>query len=70
MVIYTAGDIFKAKVDYLLGEIEWFKVYSGDTLVIDKGGFYHNIENIRVIFYKLCATGLKVNATKCSFVLQ
>ena len=41
-----------------------------DVLVIGKGGFYQHIDQIRVIFSSLCATGMKFNAPKCILGLK
>ena len=63
-------DIFQAKVDKLLGDIEGVKTYIDDILVLGKDTFEKHIEQLRIIFGRLRAAGLKVNAPKCSFGLK
>ena len=62
--------IFQTKVDDLLGDIEGFKTYIDDKLVLGKYSFENHIEQLRIIFSRLRAAGLKVNAHKCSFGLK
>ena len=54
-------------MDKLLGNIEVFKTYIDDIIVLGKYFFKKHIENLRMVFGRLCAAGLKVNAPKCSF---
>ena len=64
-VLCASSDIFQAKVDKLIGDIEGVKKYINNILVLGKGGFYQHIDQIRVIFARICAIGLKANAPKC-----
>ena len=57
----------KKKVDKILGEIKGVKTYINDILVLIKGRFSKNIEQLKTIFFRLRSSGLKVNATKCIF---
>ena len=59
-----SGDIFRAKVDKLLGDIEVVKKYSDDILLFRKDLFRKNIEYPIIIFVRLGAAGLKDNASK------
>ena len=68
--ICAYGDIFQAKVEELLGDIEVFKPYIENILVLDKGRFYQHIDQVIVIFSNMCVTELKVNYPKCSFGLK
>ena len=54
MAMRTLGNIFQAKVDELLGDIEDFEVYIYDILVLIKDSFSNHIYHIRVIFL-VCA---------------
>ena len=65
-----SGDIFQAKVDKILGDIEGVKTYINDILVLSKDSFENQIDHLRIIFGRLSATGLKVNAPKFSFGLK
>ena len=44
MGMYASVDIFQAKVDKLLGDIEGVKTYIGDILVLIKDSFEKHIE--------------------------
>ena len=69
MGMCISGDIFQAKVNELLGDIEGVKAYIDDILVLSKGTFTDHIEQLRLCFRRIQAAGLKVNAKKCSFGL-
>ena len=66
----ASGYIFQSKVDELLCDIEGVKTYSNDIIVLSKDCFKNDIEQLRMIFGRFCAEGLKVNAPKCSFGLK
>ena len=66
----ASGDIIKAKVDKLLGDIEGVKHYIYDIIVLSKDCFKNHIDQLRIIFGILRATVLKVNYPMCSFGLK
>ena len=68
--ICAYGDIFQAKVDEILGDIEGVKKYIDDIIVLGKDIFENPIEQLRIIFGTMRAAGLKVNAHKWSFGLK
>ena len=70
MGMCASGDIFKSKVDKILGDIKGVKKYIVDIFFLRKDSFSKHIEKLRIIFSGLRATGFKVNATKCSFGLK
>ena len=70
MGMCASGDILQAKVDKLLGDIEGVKTYIDDILVLGKDGFENHIEKLIIIFGRMRAAGLKVNAPKCSLRLK
>ena len=70
MGMCASGDIFQAKVDKLLSYIKVVKTYIYDILVLGKVSFENHIDRLIVIFSRLRAAGLKVNAPKCSFGLN
>ena len=70
MGMCALGDIFQAKVDELLGNIEGIKTYTGDKIVLIKCCLKNHIEQLRIIFGIFRAAGLKANAHKCSFGLK
>ena len=70
MGMCASGDIFQAKVDELLGDIKDIKTYIGDIIILSKDYFKKHIEQLRIIFGRLCAVGLKVNSPECSFGLR
>ena len=70
MVLCAYGDIFKAKLDDILSDIESFKTYVDDILVLGKGTPPQHIYQIIVIFARLHTEVIKFNAPKCSFGLK
>ena len=68
--MYASVDIFQSKVDELPSDIKGVKTYIDDILVLGKDSFENHIEQLIIIFVRLCAAGLKVNAPKCSFGLK
>ena len=68
--MWVWGDIFQSKVDGLLGDIEGVKIYIDYILVLSKDILKNHIEQLRIIFGRLSAASLKVNAPKCSFGLK
>ena len=70
MGMCASGDIFLTQVDKLLGDIEGVKTYIDNILVLSKDCFGNHIEHLRIIFGRLRAEGLKVNAPKCIFGLK
>ena len=70
MVMCASGDIFQVKVDELLCDIESVRTYIEDILVLRKDSFEKNIGQTRIIFGRMRASGLKVNAPKYSFWLK
>ena len=63
-------NMFQDKVNNLLGDIEGVKKYIDDILVLIKDCVTKHIEQPRIIFGRLRAEGLKVNAPKWSFGLK
>ena len=70
MSMCASGHIFQAKVDKLLGDIKGVKTYIGDILVLRKYWFGNHMEQLIMMFGRLPAAGLKVNAPKWSFGLN
>ena len=64
MGLCDSGDIFQAKVDKLLGDIKVVKTYIDNILVLIKDRSPNKTYQIRVIFSRMCVTGLKPNAPK------
>ena len=64
MGMCTSGDIFQYKIDKLLSDIQGTKTYVDYILVLSKDIFENHIDQLRKIFSRLCAAGLKFNAPK------
>ena len=64
MGMCASGGIFQAKVDELLGDIKSAETHIDDILFLGNDSFENHIEQLRIIFGRLCAAGLKVNAPK------
>ena len=65
--ICASGDIFQAKVDELIVDIKGVKTYIDNILVLVKVSLSHYIDQLRIIFARMLATGLDVNDPRCSF---
>jgi len=70
MGMCISGDIFSAKINELLGDLEGVKTYLDDVLAITKGTFEEHVQQLRVILDRMQKAGLKVNASKCSFGMK
>ena len=70
MGMYASGYIFKSKVGEILGDIEGVKMHICDIIIFSKYCFTHHKEQLRIIFGRLSALGLKGNASKCRFGLK
>ena len=70
MSMCASWDVFQSKVDELLGDIKGVKTYTDDILVLGKDSFKNHIDQLIIIFGRLHAAGLKVNAHKFSFGLK
>ncbi len=69
-LVSSGGDIFQAKVNELLGDIEGVKAYIDDILVLNKGTFKDHVDQLCTCFQRIRRAGLKINAKKCSFGLK
>ena len=67
MGMCSSKDIFQAKLEELIGEIKGVKAYIYYIFFLSKDWFRKHIEHLRMIFRRLLAAGLKLNAPKCSF---
>ena len=59
MGMCASEDIFQSKVDKLLGDTEGIKKYINDILVLIEDLFTKHISQMRIIFGRLRASGLK-----------
>ena len=64
MGMCASGDIFQSKLDDILGDIKGVKNYIDDIRVLSKDCFKNHAEQLMIIFGRLRAEGLKVNALK------
>ena len=62
MGMCMSGGIFQAKIYEILHYIEVFKTYIDDIMVLRKDKLTKHIDQIVVIFARLCGLGLKFNA--------
>ena len=70
MGICVSGGIFQSKVYELLDDIKGVQCYIDDILAVCKWTFADHVEQSWMIFHCFQKTGLKVNASKCSFGLK
>ena len=64
MGMCSSGDIFQAKIDELLNDIEGVKTYIKNILVLSRERFSNHKEQMMIIFGRLRIVDLKSNATK------
>ena len=64
MGMWTSGDIFQAKFDKIFGDIKGVKTYINDIIVLNKDSYENHMDQLRIIFGRLRAAGLNVNAPK------
>ena len=70
MGVAGSPDIFQAKINQLLGDIEAIKAYLDDVLAIGKGTFEEHLETLEEVFKRCKDKNLKLNANKCFFAVQ
>ena len=68
--MWTLRYILQSKVDKLICDMKGVKTNINDIIFLRKDWFTKNKEELRIIFDKLRAVGLKVNAPKCIFGLK
>ena len=64
MGMCAPGDILQAKLDELIGDTKGVKSYIDDILVLCKESLSNHIEQLKIIFGRFHAAGLKFNAPK------
>ena len=62
MGMCMSGGIFQAELDEILHYIEVLKTYIDDIMVLRKDKLNKHMDQMRVIFDRLCGLGLKFNA--------
>ena len=70
MGLCASSDIFQAKVDDLLGDIDGINMHIYDIMVPGKGSFYQNVDQLRVIFDSIISATLTFITNKCIFGLK
>ena len=64
MVLCASNEIFQAKADNILGDINGVKKYTNSIIVLGKGIFSQHIYQLIVVFARLNAKVLKVTYPK------
>jgi transposase InsO family protein len=67
MGLCNSPDIFQEKMSELMQGLEFVRTYIDDLLCLTKGTFEDHLEKIELVFKRLQAAGLRVNATKSFF---
>jgi hypothetical protein len=65
--ISTAPDEFQARMQALLGDPPFVRVYLGDILVLTETSFSNQIKELEKAFIRLKSAGLQCNSPKCKF---
>ena len=67
MGISTAPDEFQARMQALLGDLPFVRVYLDDVLVLTETSFFDHLKDLEQVFVRLKSAGLQCNAPKCKF---
>ena len=67
MGVSCSPDIFQAKINELLGDIEGICAYLDDLLLLSKGSWEDHLERLEEVFKRLRDKGLRVNPLKSYF---
>ena len=67
MGISTAPDEFQARMQALLGDLPFIRVYLDDVLVLTETCYKDHMQELEQVFVRLKAAGLQCNAQKCNF---
>ena len=67
MGISTAPDEFQARMQALLGDLPFVRVYLDDVLVLTETCFKDHMTELEQVFVRLKSAGLQCNAQKCKF---
>ena len=67
MGVSCAPDVFQAKINELLGDIEGICAYIDDLLLLSKGSWEDHLERLEEVLSRLKDKGLKVNPLKSFF---
>ena len=67
MGVSCSPDIFQAKINELLGDIEGICAYIDDLLLLSKGSWEDHLERLEEVLKRLHAKNLKVNPLKSFF---
>jgi hypothetical protein len=70
MGMSTAPDEFQARMQALLVELPFLRVYLDDILVLTETSFSSHIKEFEQVFIRLKSEGLQCNAPKCSLQLM
>ena len=70
MGVCGSPDIFQAKINELLGDIEGIRAYIDDVLAICKGSFEDHLAQLEEVFRRCQTHNLKINADKCFFCVE
>jgi hypothetical protein len=67
MGISTAPDEFQARMQALLGDLPFLRVYLDDILVLTETSFSNHIKEVEQVFIRLKLSGVQCNAPTCKF---
>ena len=70
MGLCNSPDIFQEKMNKLFAGFEYVQAYIDDLLIVSKELFEDHLTKLDAVLNKLQSAGLKVNASKCSFVQE
>ena len=68
MGVACAPDIFQGRMSQLMQELEYVRAYIDDLLILSNSTFEDHLEKLRKVLERLRNAGLRVNATKSTFL--
>jgi hypothetical protein len=63
----NSPDIFQEKMSSLMGDLEYVRMYIDDLLITTKSDWQDHLHHLDIVFHRLKAAGLKINAKKSFF---
>ena len=69
MGICGSPDFFQERMTGLMESLEYIRCYIDDLLIITRESFEDHLKKLREVLRRLQKAGLRINATKCFFVM-
>jgi dihydroorotate dehydrogenase len=70
MGIKIAPDIFQNVMSKLVQDMEYFKAYLDDLLILTNNSYKHHLLKLEIILARLSTAGMRVNISKSKFFAE